>query len=782
MGTGADPTGSVGPMERTEAGLEGTVDVDLSGTWRAAPADEALRREATDPSYDDGGWEELRVPGHWRSSPAFADHDGPVLHRHRFAAPDRFGPGATDPAPAADRRSWLVLDGAFYTTDVWLDGTYLGDTEGYFFPHAFEVTEQLASGDEHVLAVEVACLPQHDRAAKRNLTGVFQHWDLIDQDGNPGGLWRPVRLEQSGPVRIRHSRAVCRTADERAAVVALRVVLDATEPTTVTLRTQLAGVADERQQPLAAGENRVEWTVTVPEPALWWPWALGGQPLEDLVVEVVDEQGRVSDRRHRRIGLRRVALRDWVLSVNGERLFVKGANLAPARLALGEAEPELLARDVALARQSGLDMLRVHGHISRPELYEAADEAGVLLWQDLPLQWGYHRSVRRQARRQAREAVDLLGHHPSIYLWCGHNEPMALDIEPDALEDPHRRNRLATRAAAAQLLPTWNKTVLDGSIRRVLEHTDGSRPVVPHSGVLPHPPLLDGTDSHLYFGWYHGEERDLGPTLRRWPRLARFVSEFGAQAVPDDAGFLEPERWPELDWTRARDRHALQRAFFDRHVPPGDFATFEAWQAATQAYQAELLRHHVETLRRLKYRPCGGFAMFCWNDVQPAVTWSVLDHQRRPKAGLAALAHACAPVIVVADRLPAVLRPGDRIDLDVHVVSDARVAHADVVVDAELSWRSRRAAGAAGAEAVAASSGSDRDPGGAHEPGPPGAAPGSLTWRWQGDLPADSCVRVGAVAADLPGTAAGCQLALDLRVSGAGLAWSSRTTADVAAL
>ena len=35
-------------------------------------------------------------------------------------------------------------------------------------------------------------------------------------------------------------------------------------------------------------------------------------------------------------------------------------------------------------------------------------------------------SVRKQAVRQAGELVNLLGHHPSIVLWCGHNEPLDL--------------------------------------------------------------------------------------------------------------------------------------------------------------------------------------------------------------------------------------------------------------------------------------------------------------------------------------------------------------------
>ena len=43
---------------------------------------------------------------------------------------------------------------------------------------------------------------------------------------------------------------------------------------------------------------------------------------------------------------------------------------------------------------ANLDLVRVHAHVARPELYDAADELGLLVWQDLPLQWGYARGVR----------------------------------------------------------------------------------------------------------------------------------------------------------------------------------------------------------------------------------------------------------------------------------------------------------------------------------------------------------------------------------------------------
>src|SRR5204862_7757159 len=86
-----------------------------------------------------------------------------------------------------------------------------------------------------------------------------------------------------------------------------------------------------------------------------------------------------------------------------------------------------------------------------------------------------------------------------------------------------------------------------------------------------------------------------------------------------------------------------------KRVPPADFPSFGAWRAATQAYQANLVRHHIEALRRLKYRPSGGFCQFMFGDGRPSVTWSVLVHERAPKAGYDALAAACAPVIITAD-------------------------------------------------------------------------------------------------------------------------------------
>ena len=167
-----------------------------------------------------------------------------------------------------------------------------------------------------------------------------------------------------------------------------------------------------------------------------------------------DEGGGASDERHLRTGLRQVRLRSWIASVNGERLFLKGSNHGPTRMAIAEATPDELAARRRRWRATPASTSCGSTPTSRdPSCTTPPTRPGLLLWQDLPLQWGYARGIRKQAVRQAAAAVDLLGHHPSIAIWCGHNEPMAIENDPAMWGDPKALRRMAVKAAAAQELP-----------------------------------------------------------------------------------------------------------------------------------------------------------------------------------------------------------------------------------------------------------------------------------------------------------------------------------------
>jgi beta-mannosidase len=684
--------------------------VDLTGTWRAAPADETARRSFHEPEFDDSGWHNLPVPGHWAADPSFAGVEA-VLLRSRFEAPDI--------APNPRRRWWLQFDGITQQGDVWLDGAYLGDTEGYFVPHAFEVTDLLAERREHLVAVDVTCRRFADPDNRSTLTGALQDPELCGTTTMvPGGIWRPVSLRATGPTAILHFRAICLDANPARARMALRVVIDAPEAGPVGLRTRVAETEHELVHSAAAGENRVEWTVEVPAPDLWWPHSLGLQPLHDLRLDVVVD-GEVHDTRQVSTGFRSVRMHDWALVVNGERMFAKGTSVLPTRPLLGEAsEPEVIA-DVARAQEAGLELIRPVAHIARPELYEAADRSGMLVWQDLPIRGVMSRGVKDQARRQAREAVDLLGHHPSIVVWCAHDEPFARPVNPGP-----------TPPVIGQQRPSWNRAVLDRSIRRVLDRTDGSRPVVNHTAVPPHLPTLEGTTSHLWFGWHGGRPADVAQAISRIPRMGRFITAFGAASVdPGSVGI----NWPDIDWTELGELCAAEPRSLRAFIATETAADGSTWAEMTRTAQADVVKTIIELLRRLKYRPTGGFILHTLFDPGPAGGFGVLGSTREPKPAWDALVAACRPVIVVADPLPVDLEPGQQLDLAVHVVSDLRHELSDAVIEARLVG--------------------------------PGETP-LLTRRWAGLVRADSCELIGHVAAASPSRPGPVELQLELRAAG----------------
>jgi beta-mannosidase len=200
------------------------------------------------------------------------------------------------------------------------------------------------------------------------------------------------------------------------------------------------------------------------------------------------------------------------------------------------------------------------------------------------------------------------------------------------------------------------------------------------------------------------------------PRLVRFLSEFGAQSVPDGAeSFVDTSRWPELDWEALAEHHRLEVDVMRTAFPPDRYATFGSWRRATQVHQATVLREHIEILRRLKYRPTGGFTFSWLADPAPLISASVLDHDRHPKLAWAAVSEACRPVIVVADPIPPELQPGGRLEFDVHVVNDLRIGVIDASVAITAAWRS-----------------------------------GQRRWMFRGDVAADSCQLVGRVELDVP--------------------------------
>ena len=635
----------------------------FTGDWRLlqVPAERDGDEGYAAPRFDDSQWESVHLP-HLRHATFGSDT---LWYRHQFTAPP----------PDPGQRLLLRLGGAFYQTCVWLNGAELGQHEGYFQPFGFDVTERVGPGD-NVLAVRCR-FPVEAGAFKRKtaVAGIFADWDCKpypslyfpdlpapNQWTVPVGLWQPAALLTSGPVLIESFNVFptlhepvwptngplpdrAQSAELRLAV-RLRNLTAAPQTARIAVTVSPANFAPERDRPgvqaewpltLGPGEAReVDYSMELDQPRLWLPWTHGEPNLyrADLIVEGNGSASRAEQMFGVREMRAEIAPGHWDWWLNGRRIFPKGSNYV-SDFYLDRVTPEGLRRDLALARGANLDLLRVHAHIAPPEFYRLCDEQGLLVMCDFPLIWTYgygqppaeEAAFRAGVLSQAEAMVHLLGSRPSIVLWSLHNEP---PWTPDGAFLGHDMQQAGT-----------NRDMDRASAARVRE-LDPTRPAIPASGEL---------DQHLYHGWYTGawlDNRALHPS---------FPTEFGVQALPNQ----ESPVWTTVNtgWPVDPDdpswAHAGYQSIFWASPGvglPSQYPSLSEYIAESQRYQAFFVRYTIDQWRRQKFNPTGGYIHFLFTDGWPAITWSVLDYYRLPKAGYQALAEASRPVRLCLDLDP----------------------------------------------------------------------------------------------------------------------------------
>jgi beta-mannosidase len=619
------------PATATECTLP--CHIDLGGSWRFLPGN-LVGANQVDPAsrQPDSRWSDIRVPANWYLE-GF-DVSGVNWYRRQIEVP-------TLPSGAL---AVLRFEGVDYFADVWLNGRYLGSHEGYFEAFAFDVSAALLPGRRNELIVRVNSPIEHPSdwsLRKRLIKGIFSHhdtrpggaWSTRGQERNTGGIWNTVWLQVGAGVAMEEPRVRARVAaagrDTAATVTvatwsAAGALPQAVEAEVEFIPHNFSGVAfrELHKLQLAPGRSEHVLSLALPGARLWWPAELGPPDLYRVRVSL-RRGAKLLDRREIVSGLREVfhdpQTQTW--HVNGQRLFLRGTNyIATQWLSeLGESE---YARDVALMRKAHVNAVRVHAHVGDRRFYRAADEAGLLVWQDFPLQWGYVDSAEfaDEAQRQVVAMVRTLDKHPSIFAWSLHNEP-PWDAWWMKFKYPDYD-------------PTQNRA-LDDRLERVVRQADGSRYV--HKASM--------SSEHQWQGWYSGHWTDFNK-----PTTLPLITEFGAQALPAIASlrriFNDDEIFPDTDKKLARwEFHNFQKdeTFKNAKVERGK--DIHEFIANSQAYQARLTQLAAESLRRQKYQPVGAIFQFMFVENWPSMNWGVLDYWRQPKAGYHALARAYQPLL-----------------------------------------------------------------------------------------------------------------------------------------
>lgn len=478
--------------------------VDLGGVWDFRYDPESRGEAAAWFSSDAGpAWTRIQVPGSYdQALRNDVLYQGKAWYRTSFEA-----------VPAKGERVMLRFDGVAIRSKVWVNGTLAGE---HLFPYTgftFDVTGLVKAGANRLVVLADNQLLK-DAIPDTSCTGWW----------NYGGINRGVYLETVPEVYLTGLAATT----TRNASGGWDLSIGA------TLRN--AGAADGSSMPaalaavLSDGGGRSVWT------GQWTASSSPGDTKTAHAVAVRDvnawspehpalyhlkltlRAGASTFETSAPVGFRQIEVRGTKILLNGEPIFFKGVNYHEMYPGAGMTlSREQVRRDLLDMKAMGSNFVRLAHYSHDRQVYELADELGLMLWSEIPAWQTRAETLGSDAvwtaygAPQLREMIEQRRMYPSVVVWSVGNE-FPSDREPVA--------RYVARATAFVRELDSSRLVTFASDRRDKDIAFQN---------------VDFIAINEYYGWYYGAIQDFSANLDKvhaqWPDKPIVVAEFGSESI-----------------------------------------------------------------------------------------------------------------------------------------------------------------------------------------------------------------------------------------------------------
>jgi len=399
------------------------------------------------------------------------------------------------------------------------------------------------------------------------------------------------------------------------------------------------------------------YTFKVPGAQLWQPRGRGDQKLYSVEVQLFHD-GKVLQKETKSVGFRTIELDTsainspdqpgkhmFAIKVNGSRLWIKGVNWIPddpfpARVT--RERYELRIKDML---EANINTIRVWGGgiYESEDFYNLCDQEGIVVWQDFLFACAAYPETSEmfeEVELEATEAVLRLESHPSLVMWCGGNECI------EGFQHWGWKDTLAGKP--------WGETFYRKTLDQVVNEFDGTRPYIPGSPFSTHSEDVNSFESgtnHIWDAW-----NELG-----YERYEQYTPSFAAEF-----GFNGPGSWSML--TQAIGKKTLDSTDLDvaihqkalngmAKVAAGlgrEFATPPTqgvpWYFAAALDQARAVEVGLKHFRS-QSEVCSGAILWQFNDMWPAISWSVVDYTGFRKLAWHAMKSAYQPRTIAIGRV-----------------------------------------------------------------------------------------------------------------------------------
>ncbi len=424
------------PYRNTDDALAGNLSANpwlmsLNGNWKFNYADGPASRPVDfyKADYDVSQWSDIPVPSNWeREGHGYAIY---VNVPYPFEIDEPNVPTEQNPV-GSYRRNFTVspqwqdeeiflqlgaVSSAFY---VWINGEYVGYSEGSKTPSEFKVTDRIRPG-ENTIAVEVY----------RWSTGSY----LEDQDfWSLSGIQRDVSLYARPKARVRDffvHAGLDSSYTNGVFKLDLELVNDGNKPVDEKLSVEIRGESGSVYQSsatisLAPGETGHAVETRLDDVKAW---SAETPDLYTLLIRLGDEEVIAQ-----RIGFRTVEIINGRFLINGKHVRLKGTNLHEHHHDTGHVVDEAtMLEDIRLMKAANLNAVRNSHYPHQERWYELTSEHGLYVVDEANIEshgYGYdHDKTLGNKPRwmphhldRTQRMLERSKNFPSVVIWSLGNE------------------------------------------------------------------------------------------------------------------------------------------------------------------------------------------------------------------------------------------------------------------------------------------------------------------------------------------------------------------------
>ncbi|MGY8928506.1 MAG: glycoside hydrolase family 2 TIM barrel-domain containing protein [Flavobacteriales bacterium] len=402
--------------------------------------------------FNTSQWDDIKVPSNWELEGfgipiyvnhqyEFADYKAPIaddmelvdriIPKNPGDVPDNYNPVGSYVREFTLDQSWenkqiflhigAMKSGGF----VWINGKYIGYSQGSKLPAEFDISKALKTG-KNTVALQIF------RWTDGSYLECQDFWRI-------SGIERDVFIYAQPNTRIKDFEVTSKLDTGcKNGILELDIELENHQSRNkkVTVSYQLydgANVLLEDKTPLAIeknGRNSVSFKSKINNVE---QWSAEHPYLYKLLITVKDIKGNIQEVTSVKIGFRSVEIKNGLLLINGQRITLKGVNTQEADPETGHVMSEaLILQDIRLWKENNINAVRL-GHYPRVRrFYELCDEYGIYVVDEANIEshgmyYGEHSLAKKPNWEKAHidrmvRMVERDKNHPSVIIWSMGNE------------------------------------------------------------------------------------------------------------------------------------------------------------------------------------------------------------------------------------------------------------------------------------------------------------------------------------------------------------------------